>query len=238
MAEKEKHSKAIHWFRKNLRLHDNPALCEALNGSSEVLGLYVLPPCIPADGKLSANQWNFLMECLKDLERGLRCLGCQLLVIQGYPVQVIPKLLSNLEVSKLTFETENEPFGKQRDAVVTHLAESAGVKVVSCSSHSLYNTECVIKANCNKVPVLFTDFLDVISTIGPPEFPVKTVNEESFPTLINIENKFIDYHIPSLEDIGIQKSNVTCGGIWHGGETVALKKLEDLLKEVCFNKMF
>lgn len=112
------------------------------------------------------------------------------------------------------------------------------MKVVSCSSHSLYNTECVIKANCNKVPVLFTDFLDVITTIGPPEFPVKTVNEESFPTLRNIENKFIDYHIPSLEDIGIQKSNVTCGGIWHGGETVALKKLEDLLKEVCFNKMF
>ncbi|PFX23560.1 Cryptochrome-1 [Stylophora pistillata] len=233
MAEKEKHRKALHWFRKNLRLHDNPALREALNGSSEVLAVYILPPHIPTNGKISANQWNFLMECLEDLDRGLRCFGCQLLVVQGYPVQVIPKLLSNLEVSKLTFETENEPFGKQRDAVITHMAESAGVEVISCSSHSLYDIEHFLKANGNKVPLLFNDFLDIISTIGQPELPVKTPNEESFSTLRNSENKlFIDYHIPTLEDLGINKSEVTCRRIWHGGETEALKKLEDLLKEM------
>lgn len=233
MAEKEKHRTAIHWFRKNLRLHDNPALCEALKGSDEVLALYILPPFLPAGGNISANRWSFLMECLEDLDKRLRSLGSQLLVVQGYPAQIIPKLLRNLQVTKLTFETESEPFGKQRDAVITHLAESAGVEVVSCTSHSLYDTEEVIEANDNKIPVLFNDFLDVISAIGSPEVPVETVNKDMLSPLANSENKFRDCHIPSVEDLGIEKSKLTCRETWHGGETEAMKKLEDVLQEVC-----
>lgn len=221
----------LHWFRKNLRLHDNPALCEAIKGSSDFLAVYILPPFIP-DGNISANRWNFLIECLEDLDSGLRSLGSQLLVVQGYPGQVIPKLLQNLQVNKLTFETESEPFGKQRDAVITHLAESAGVKVVSCTSHSLYDIEQVVKANDNKAPIFFGDFLDVISTIGPPEHPVESVNKQMVSSLVHRGNSFKDCHIPLVEDLGIEKSKVTCRGSWHGGETEALKKLDAVFQEV------
>ena len=222
---------ALHWFRKNLRLHDNPALCEAIKGSSDLLAVYILPPYIP-DGNISANRWNFLIECLEDLDNGLRSLGSRLLVLQGYPAQVIPKLLQNLQVSKLTFEAESEPFGKQRDAVITHLAESAGVEVVSCTSHSLYDIEQVIESNNNEVPVFFDQFIDVISTIGQPECPVETVSEDMLSSLQHVGNTFKDGHIPLLEDLGIDKFKVTCRGTWHGGETEALKKLNDVLQEV------
>lgn len=229
MAEEKR--VGLHWFRKNLRLHDNPALCEAIKGSSDLLAVYILPPFIP-DGNISANRWNFLIECLEDLDSGLKSLGSQLLVVQGYPAQVIPKLLQNLQVNKLTFETESEPFGKQRDAVITHLAESAGVEVVSCTSHSLYDVEQVIKANDNEAPVFFGDFLDVISTIGPPEHPVESVNKHMVSSLVHCGDSFKDCHIPLVEDLGIEKSKVTCKGSWHGGETEALKKLDAVFQEV------
>lgn len=229
MAEEE--TVGLHWFRKNLRLHDNPALCEAIKGSSSFLGVYILPPFIP-DGNISANRWNFLIECLEDLDNGLKSLGSQLLVIQGYPAQVIPKLLHNLQVNKLTFETESEPFGKQRDTVITHLAESAGVKVVSCTSHSLYDIEQVIKANDNQAPVFYGDFLDVISTIGLPERPIESVNKQMLSSLVHARISFKDCHIPLVEDLGIEKSKVTCRGTWHGGETEALKKLDGIFQEV------
>lgn len=229
MAEEQR--MALHWFRKNLRLHDNPALCEAIKGSSDVLAVYILPPFIP-DGNISANRWNFLIECLEDLDNSLRSLGSRLLVLQGYPAQVIPKLLQNLQITKLTFETESEPFGKQRDAVITHLAESAGVEVVSCTSHSLYDTEQVIEANDNEAPVVFDHFLEVISTIGSPERPVETVSEDMLSSLLHVGNSFKDCHVPLVEDLGIVKSNVTCRGTWHGGETEALKKLDAVLQEV------
>lgn len=230
-AEEEQQRTALHWFRKNLRLHDNPALCEAIKGSTELLAVYILPPFIP-DGNISANRWNFLIECLEDLDSGLRSLGSRLLVVQGYPAQVIPKLLKNLQVTKLTFETESEPFGKQRDAVITHLAESAGVEVFSCTSHSLYDTEQVVEVCDNEAPMLFDDFLDAIASIGPPESPVETVNKDMLSSLVNGGSSFTDSHIPSIEDLGIDKSKVTCRGTWRGGETEALKKLDALLQEV------
>lgn len=230
MAE-EKPRKALHWFRKNLRLHDNPALCEAVKGSDDLFALYILPPFIP-DPNISANRWNFLIECLEDLDNSLRGIGSRLLVVQGYPAQVIPKLLKNLHVTKLTFERESEPFSKQRDAVITHLAESVGVEVVSCTSHTLYDVDQVIKANDNEAPVLFDDFLDIVSTIGLPESPTATVNYDMLSSLLNEGNLFQDCLVPSVEDLGIDKSKVTCKETWCGGETEALRKLDTLLQEV------
>lgn len=232
MAE-EKQRTALHWFRKNLRLHDNPALCEAIKGSQDLLAVYILPPFIP-DANISANRWNFLIECLEDLDSGLRRIGSRLLVVQGYPAQVIPKLLKTLHVTKLTFESESEPFGKQRDAVITHLAESTGVEVVSCASHTLYDVDQVIEANGNEAPVLFDDFLDVISSIGPPQSPVATVNHDMLASLLHEGNLFKDCHIPSIEDLGIDKSKVTCRQTWRGGETEAMRKLDALLQEVLY----
>jgi len=227
----EKQRTALHWFRKNLRLHDNPALCEAIKGSDDLLAVYILPPFIP-DANISANRWNFLIECLEDLDRGLRSIGSRLLVVQGYPAQVIPKLLKNLHVSKLTFESESEPFGKQRDAVITHLAKNAGVEVVSCTSHSLYDIDEVIKANDNKAPVLFDEFLDIVSTFGVPESPVAIVTGDMLASMSHKGNLFEDCHVPSVEDLGIDQCLVTCREIWRGGETEAMRKLDSLLQEV------
>uniref|UniRef100_A0A8B9I1W7 Photolyase/cryptochrome alpha/beta domain-containing protein n=1 Tax=Astyanax mexicanus TaxID=7994 RepID=A0A8B9I1W7_ASTMX len=39
---------SVHWFRKGLRLHDNPALQEALNGADTVRCVYILDPCTDA----------------------------------------------------------------------------------------------------------------------------------------------------------------------------------------------
>ena len=232
VMDKENQSTSLHWFRKNLRLHDNPALCEAIKGSQDLLAVYILPPFIP-DANISANRWNFLIECLEDLDSGLRSLGSRLLVVQGYPAQVIPKLLKNLHVTKLTFESESEPFGKQRDAVITHLAENAGVEVVSCTSHTLYDVDQLTESNNEEMPVQFSEFLDVISRIGPPESPVATVNHDMLASLLHKGSSFKGCHIPSVEDLGINKSKVTCKQVWRGGEREALKKLDALLEEVC-----
>ena len=231
IMEDKKPRTSLHWFRKNLRLHDNPALCEAIKESDDFLALYILPPSIP-DGNISANRWNFLIECLEDLNRSLASVGSRLLVVQGYPAQVIPKLLKRLHVTKLTFESESEPFSKQRDAVITHLAESMGVEVVSCTSHTLYDVDKVLEANNNVTPMLFDSFLDVVATLGPPEAPTQTVSQDMMSSLLHKANMFGDCDIPAVEDLGIDRAKVTCQEIWCGGESEALQKLHAFLKEV------
>ena len=63
----------IHWFRKGLRLHDNPALRAAFDsGGSRVLPCFVIDPHFVKSGRVGVLRWNFLLEALRDLDRSLR----------------------------------------------------------------------------------------------------------------------------------------------------------------------
>ncbi|KAG7283464.1 hypothetical protein CRUP_035257 [Coryphaenoides rupestris] len=95
----------IHWFRKGLRLHDNPALREAVQGAGTVL-LQCLedldsslrnstPACSSSEASrptCSPASSRFLLQCLEDLDSSLRKLNSRLFVIRGQPANVFPRL--------------------------------------------------------------------------------------------------------------------------------------------------
>lgn len=45
------------------------------------------------------------------------------------------------KISRLTFEYDSEPFGKERDAAIKKLAMEAGVEVIVKISHTLYDLD-------------------------------------------------------------------------------------------------
>jgi len=49
---------SVHWFRKGLRLHDNPALQEALNGADTVRCVYILDPWFAGSAIVGVNRWR------------------------------------------------------------------------------------------------------------------------------------------------------------------------------------
>ena len=53
---------SVHWFRKGLRLHDNPALQEALNGAHTVRRVYILDPWFAGAANVGINRWRFVIE--------------------------------------------------------------------------------------------------------------------------------------------------------------------------------
>ena len=61
---------AIHWFRHGLRIHDNPALLEAISKAKTLYPVFIF------DGKV-AGTWNRLgdLQCIPDNPYGLR-VGC------------------------------------------------------------------------------------------------------------------------------------------------------------------
>lgn len=50
---------SIHWFRKGLRLHDNPALLEAVRDSDTVRCVYFLDPWFAGSSNLGVNRWRW-----------------------------------------------------------------------------------------------------------------------------------------------------------------------------------
>jgi cryptochrome len=63
---------SIYWFRKGLRLHDNPALIECLKKSGKVYPIFILDPFYVKSGNVGPNRWRFLFEALHDLDINLR----------------------------------------------------------------------------------------------------------------------------------------------------------------------
>ncbi|MEQ2217466.1 hypothetical protein XENOCAPTIV_011309 [Xenoophorus captivus] len=108
----------IHWFRKGLRLHDNPALIAALKDCKELYPVFILDPYLH-NTQVGINRRRFLIGALKDLDCSLRKLNSRLFVLRGKPEDVFPKLFKEWNVTKLTYEYDTEPYSLNRDEKVT-----------------------------------------------------------------------------------------------------------------------
>lgn len=48
----------IHWFRKGLRLHDNPSLRDSIRGADTLRCIYILDPWFAGSSNVGINRWR------------------------------------------------------------------------------------------------------------------------------------------------------------------------------------
>ncbi|XP_075693136.1 cryptochrome-2 [Rhinoderma darwinii] len=218
---------SVHWFRKGLRLHDNPALVAALRGARCVRCVYILDPWFAASSSGGVNRWRFLLQSLEDLDSSLRKLGSRLFVVRGQPADVFPRLFKEWSVNRLTFEYDSEPFSKERDAAIMKLAKEAGVEVIVKNSHTLYDLDKIIELNGSRPPLTYKRFQAIVSRMELPRRPVPTITRRQMePCRGEIKNTHDKtYGVPSLEELGFPSENQGAA-VWPGGETEALARLD------------
>ncbi|XP_068603734.1 cryptochrome-1-like isoform X1 [Brachionichthys hirsutus] len=218
---------SIHWFRKGLRLHDNPALREAVRGAGTVRCVYFLDPWFAGSSNVGVNRWRFLLQCLEDLDASLRKLDSRLFVIRGQPANEFPRLFKEWKISRLTFEYDSEPFGKERDAAIKKLAMEAGVEVTVKISHTLYDLDRIIELNGGQPPLTYKRFQTLISRLDPPEMPVEVLSDSLMGRCVTpVSDDHGDkYGVPSLEELGFDIEGLPTA-VWPGGETEALTRIE------------
>ena len=104
------------WFRRDLRLADNPALLAAGSDGAEVLPVFVVDPTFAGSG---APRLAYLHDALRSLDTSIRELGGHGLVIRhGDPVEVIPALSVDVDAHAVYVAREYAPYGRRRDAAV------------------------------------------------------------------------------------------------------------------------
>ncbi|CAH2325886.1 cryptochrome-2 [Pelobates cultripes] len=218
---------SVLWFRKGLRLHDNPALQAALRGARSVRCVYILDPWFAASSSGGVNRWRFLLQSLEDLDTSLRKLNSRLFVVRGQPADVFPRLFKEWGVTRLTFEYDSEPFGKERDAAIMKLAKEAGVEVIVENSHTLYDLDRIIELNGHSPPLTYKRFQAIISRMDLPRRPCPSVTPQQMETCKAEIHRNHDatYGVPSLEELGFQYDNQGLA-VWPGGETEALARLD------------
>jgi deoxyribodipyrimidine photo-lyase len=82
------------WLKRDLRVHDHPALTLAA-GLGPVLPVYVVEPELWSQPDASARQWEFVAESLADLREDLARLGAPLVVRVGDAVQVLEAFVAS-----------------------------------------------------------------------------------------------------------------------------------------------
>jgi deoxyribodipyrimidine photo-lyase len=115
----------IVWFRRDLRISDNPALVEAINSSEEIITLFILDPSLI--NQSGSKRLAYLAQSLRALDASL---GGSLHVMVGDQVEVIKDLQKRYDAKQVHISTEYEPYGAARDARV----ESAGIELVRTGS--------------------------------------------------------------------------------------------------------
>ena len=118
---------AVLWFRRDLRLGDNPALLEAAR-SSAVVPLFVLDPALwePAGPSRRA----YLVASLRALAGDIG----GLVVRVGDPVTVLPEVVKNAGAASVHVAADFGPYGSRRDAAVEAALARAGVPLVRTGS--------------------------------------------------------------------------------------------------------
>ena len=117
---------SIMWFRRDLRIKDNPALMQA---GSEVLPVFVFDPVL-WDAAGDARR-AYLVSSLNALNESL---GGALVIRTGNPVDVIPALVGEVNADAVHIAADFGPYGQQRDLDVEAALATLSVPLVRTGS--------------------------------------------------------------------------------------------------------
>jgi deoxyribodipyrimidine photo-lyase len=120
---------AILWLRRDLRIHDHPALSAALAAHDTVLPIFCLDERLLSGRHRSAPRARFLLESLRELDRALRERGSRLIVRDGLPERELPTLVRRTRAGAVHASADVGPFARARDERVQRALASAGAEL-------------------------------------------------------------------------------------------------------------
>ncbi|BCI80777.1 MULTISPECIES: deoxyribodipyrimidine photo-lyase [unclassified Mycolicibacterium] len=138
------------WFRRDLRLHDLPALAAAIDQDRDVLACFVLDPRLEASS--GPRRLQFLGDCLRHLNAEL---DGRLLITRGRPEERIPLIANKVDATAVHISADFSPFGRRRDSRVQDALD--GIPLISTGSPYLISPGRVTKDDDSPYKV-FTPF--------------------------------------------------------------------------------
>ena len=117
--------RAIFWFRRDLRLADNPALLAAFDEADEVIPLFIMDDEIAQ--RAGAQRRSYLASSLKALDESV---GGALHVISGDAVEVLSELKKKYSADSIHSAFPFAPYGNELDAKL----KKAGIELTQLGS--------------------------------------------------------------------------------------------------------
>jgi deoxyribodipyrimidine photo-lyase len=130
---------ALVWYRRDLRVHDHPALVCAAREYERVIPVFVLDDALLHGRFASTARTEFMLGCVRALRETLRSLGSDLVVRRGRPELALAELVRDTHAEALLFSSDVAPYARARDARVTEALQATGVSVRPCAGTYIVN---------------------------------------------------------------------------------------------------
>lgn len=194
----------IFWFRRDLRLHDNRGLYQALRGQHPVLPVFIFDTNILDDLKNRRDRRvDFIHRQLQRLQQQLTSMGRSLLVMIGRPVAVFERLLQQWPIANVFTNQDYEPYARQRDAAVERLLRQNGIGFHSFKDHIILEAGQVVKEDGSPY-VVFTPFSKKWKEIVTEDDLRSLPSEEHLHNLMPLEPQ----PMPTLEELGFERTDL------------------------------
>lgn len=144
----------ILWFRRDLRLGDNPMLAEACRSGRPVVPVFILDPETEALG--SAAKWRLGLG-VERFAAALEALGSRLVLRRGPALAVLERLIAETGASGVRWTRLYDPASKARDGGVKAALRARGLSAESHAGHLLFEPGSVTAAGGGLYKV-FTPF--------------------------------------------------------------------------------
>lgn len=133
----------LFWHRRDLRLSDNLGLATLAQCSPRLVGVFCLDPALLNPQEVAAARVVYLLGSLADLQQRYVQAGSQLLIAQGQPATLLPRLAQALGATQVAWNLDVEPYAQERDRQVTEALQQAGITVQTTWDHLLHEPGAV-----------------------------------------------------------------------------------------------
>lgn len=214
----------ILWFRRDLRIEDNPIL--AVENNFPVLPIFIFDSNILSNLDRTDRRITFLFEQILNLKSKLKAIGLDLAIFSGQPKEVFEFLQKSYEIEKIFASSDNDPYSKQRDLEIQNLNKLHIVK-----DNFVVDPKSIVTKD-GKAYTIFTHFKNAVK----PQIEIYRVYKSIFPNpklelaeysnfdkLVEVNEEIIIVKPLEIDSIGFQRQNIQFEG--------ALKSPFQLLSE-------
>ncbi len=199
------------WFRRDLRVIDNAALCLALGACRALHCAFVLDRDILDSLPRADRRVEFIRESLCELDEALRQLsgkaGAGLIVRHAVASEDIVTLAIDLQVQAVFAAHDYEPQALVRDEKVRAALAHVGIALHTCKDHVIFEgRELLTKAGTSYG--VFTPYKNTwLATVTPQH--LRSHDGAALAQALTPRPSALQQAVPTLAAIGFEKTNLS-----------------------------
>lgn len=191
----------IFWFRRDLRLTDNAALCEALKNNSNVLPIFIFDKNILSQLENKEDKRVlFIYNALIELNNKLLDFKSSLLILYDEPIEAFKKLVPAYTIKSVYSNNDYEPYAIDRDKEIKEFLSKKNISFFQFKDQVIFEKNEVVKTDGSPY-LIFTPYMRIwknkLNDFYIKPYPVEKYSYNFFKTHL--------FDFPDLKTIGFQQ---------------------------------